>query len=132
MIAVADKNEIFGQRVKKLRQKMNISQERVAKAIGVSRARYSHYENNHVEPDIELIRKMADFYDVNTDFLIGRTDYPETNDNIDDEKTAIMNKIANDFPDADLMFHDLAGMSAEDLQEVYEFIKFKKSQRKED
>lgn len=40
-----------------------------------------------------------------------------------------MNRIASDFPDADLMFHDLDGMTAEGLQDVYDYIKFKKSQR---
>src|SRR5690625_87348 len=48
---------------------------------------------------------------------------------IDSERDKIIQRISTDFPDADLMFNDLAGMSAEELQEVYEFIKFKKSQK---
>lgn len=134
MLLMESKREIFGKRLKYLRNKTNRSQEYIAKLIGISRARYSHYENNHVEPDMELIRKLADYFEVTSDYLLGMSDYPYTDENNqeDNEKTAIMNKIANDFPDADLMFHDLSNMSAEDLQDVYDFIKFKKSQKGSD
>ncbi|WP_079708015.1 helix-turn-helix domain-containing protein [Paraliobacillus ryukyuensis] len=65
---------IFGRRLKQLRNSKGKSQEEVAVAVNISRARYSHYENNYVEPDIELIRKLADFFEVDTDYLIGRTE----------------------------------------------------------
>ncbi|WP_081728116.1 helix-turn-helix domain-containing protein [Halalkalibacter hemicellulosilyticus] len=121
-----NKNEIFGKRLKKLRERTGTNQETVGKAIGISRARYSHYENNHVEPDIELIRKLADHFKVSTDYLLGRTNDITSPDN---ELEKIKNKIATEFPDIDLMFNDLESMTAEDLKEVYEYIKFKKSQK---
>src|SRR5690625_1163679 len=67
-----DKN-IVGQRLKELRKKREESQETTANNIGISRARYSHYENNHVEPDIEMIIKLAEYFEVDTDYLLGRS-----------------------------------------------------------
>lgn len=71
---MSEKEGILGKRLKYLRNAIKKNQEDVAKAIGVSRARYSHYENNHVEPDVELIRKLANYFSVNTDYLLGVTD----------------------------------------------------------
>lgn len=120
-------DDIFGKRLKLLRNKTGKSQEDVAKDLNISRARYSHYENNHVEPSIDLIRMLARYYKVDTDYLLGSTDNPIEKDH--SPRDAIIHKISTEFPDVDLMFKDMEGMSAEELQEVYEFIKFKKSQK---
>lgn len=77
------KNELFGQRLKELRNKKDMNQEKVASLLGISRARYSHYENNHVEPDLELLRKFSDFFGVSTDYLLGRTDDQESEVKVD-------------------------------------------------
>jgi len=121
------KNEILGKRLKLLRNKKggNNNQEDIARDLGISRARYSHYENNHVEPDIDMIKKLAKYYNVTTDYLLGYSDQPDSEE---DALDSIKRKIATEFPEADLMFEDLANMTAEELEEVYEFIKFKKSQ----
>ncbi|MEH7503253.1 helix-turn-helix transcriptional regulator [Neobacillus drentensis] len=63
---------MLGTRLKELRGKK--SQEEVSKKIGISRARYSHYENNRSQPDNELLNKLADYYHVTVDYLLGRTD----------------------------------------------------------
>ncbi|KSU89836.1 XRE family transcriptional regulator [Priestia veravalensis] len=66
---------MLGSRLKFLRGKR--TQEDVAKAISVSRARYSHYENGRSEPDTQTLEKLADFFNVSTDYLLGRTDNPD-------------------------------------------------------
>ncbi|MEJ9210086.1 helix-turn-helix domain-containing protein [Bacillus smithii] len=65
---------MIGDRLKKLRGKR--SQEEVAQKIGISRARLSHYETGRSDPDPEVIKKLADFYGVTTDYLLGKTDDP--------------------------------------------------------
>lgn len=65
---------MLGTRLKELRGKT--TQEEVAEKIGVSRARYSHYENSRSEPDTEILNKLADYFKVSTDFLLGRTEDP--------------------------------------------------------
>lgn len=121
---------ILGGRLKSLRGKR--TQEEVSKALGLSRARYSHYENNRVEPDTEILNKIADFYNVTTDYLLGRTDnpYPVNKDEEESTLDHYKNKIATEFPDIDLMFKDMESLTAEDMKEVYEYIKFKMSQKK--
>jgi|SRR5690625_152716 len=97
------------------------TQQYVADKIGVARVTYTAYENGTKMPPFDTINKIAELFNVSTDFLMGREDI--------DPKKAIIDKIASEFPDADLMFKDLANMSAEQLEEVYDFIKFKMSQK---
>lgn len=133
MLVLVEKNEVFGKRLKYLRNRLGKNQEEIAKDIGISRARYSHYENNYAEPDIDLIRKFADYFNVDADYLLGRTGNPHFIEEEQRRKNEIIDKIKSELPEADLMFHDLASMTADDLEEVYDFIKFKKSQKdKED
>lgn len=113
-----NKNEIFGRRLKELRNKKGESQEAVANAIGISRARYSHYENNHVEPDIDLIRKLADYHNVDADYLLGRSNFPRQI-----EKESDVERILND-PKTNIMFKDWEKMTDEQREEALTFIKF--------
>ncbi|MEK4628076.1 helix-turn-helix transcriptional regulator [Solibacillus sp. FSL R7-0682] len=58
--------------LKKLRGKQ--TQEEVAKKLGISRARYSHYENGIREPDNELLQAIANLYEISVDSLLGRNE----------------------------------------------------------
>lgn len=60
----------LGKRLKTLRGKR--TQEDVSKWLGVQRASYSHYECDHVEPSLTTLVKIADLYQVSTDYLLGR------------------------------------------------------------
>lgn len=59
--------------LKELRSEANWTQQEVADRLGISRANYSHIENNRNEPDNELLVKIADLYAVSTDYLLGKT-----------------------------------------------------------
>lgn len=59
--------------LKELRSEANWTQQEVADRLGISRANYSHVENNRNEPDNELLVKIADLYEVSTDYLLGKT-----------------------------------------------------------
>jgi|SRR5690625_467121 len=115
---------ILGKRLKEARKKAGYKQIDAAKKLGISNGTLSGYERNYRDPDTEILHKMALLYDVEVDWLLGKTN---TKKNDIDPKQMIMEKIANEFPDADLMFKDLANMTAEQLEEVYDFIKFKLS-----
>ena len=66
-------------KLKFLRKQKGISQGEAAQSIGVSLSSYQKYERdkNCVTPSIDVILKIADFYEVTTDYLLGRT--PLTN-----------------------------------------------------
>ncbi|MDO9492848.1 helix-turn-helix domain-containing protein [Acetobacterium sp.] len=69
---------MYGYRLKELRKNLDITQEEVATELGVTRGAYSHFENNRNEPDSETLRKLADYFLVSTDYLLGRTDDPNS------------------------------------------------------
>lgn len=71
----------FSKRLMLLRQKLGLSQEELAKRLGVSRSAVSLWELGKRSPDIPTINLLADFFDVTTDYLLGR-DKPLVNDSI--------------------------------------------------
>jgi len=112
----------LGTRLKKEREKRNWSQIYVAKKIGITNAVLSNYERDYRDPDTATLKKIAELYEVSVDYHLGHE--------VEEELTYYKNKIATEFPDIDLMFKDMESLTADDLKEVYEFIKFKKSQKK--
>ncbi|SNS28104.1 DNA-binding transcriptional regulator, XRE-family HTH domain [Anaerovirgula multivorans] len=66
----------FKDKLKELRTSIGgnkkINQATVAQAIGVDRSTYSKYETGDSEPDFETVRKLADFFNVSIDYLLGR------------------------------------------------------------
>lgn len=62
------------QKLRDLREDHDLSQQDIAKLLSVSQATYSRYESGILDiPSISLI-KLADFYKVSVDYLLGRTD----------------------------------------------------------
>jgi transcriptional regulator with XRE-family HTH domain len=80
---------MIGKRLKFLRGKR--TQHEIADKLGVSRASYSHYENDHVQPDNDIIIKMADIFNVTTDYLLGRTNIP--NNTLTQEQLGLIEKL---------------------------------------
>ena len=66
--------KIFGERILQLRKERKLGQEEVAKAVNISYHSYRRYENNEREPQASVIRDLADFFDVSTDYLLGKAD----------------------------------------------------------
>ena len=52
-----------------------MEQKALAKLLGVSEQTILRWENNVVEPDIKSLIKIANYFDVTTDYLLGRVDY---------------------------------------------------------
>ena len=72
-------NESFPLRLKKARNAHGFTQIEVAKELLLNRVNLSRYETGAVEPDIETIAQLADFYGVTTDWLIGRVEKTDKN-----------------------------------------------------
>ena len=67
---------VFSERLVKLRDSRNLSQKEVAKEFGVVVRAYQRYEYGEREPQLSVLIRMADFYNVSLDYLSGRTDTP--------------------------------------------------------
>ncbi len=65
---------LCAERIKELRLEKGISQAALAKAIGVSQKAVDFWEKGENEPKASYILKLADFFDVSTDYLLGRGD----------------------------------------------------------
>ena len=55
-----------------LREQLNVTQKAVADYIGLSRQAYAHYEFGDRYPDLKTLCKLADFFVVSVDYLLGR------------------------------------------------------------
>ena len=66
-------------RLKELRKKKGISQLRLATDLNTTQNTISRYETGEREPGINELIKIADYFHVSVDYLIGRTENPEMN-----------------------------------------------------
>lgn len=117
----------FSSRLKRLRKRDNFSREGLGNRIGVSYSTIAKYESGTREPDFDTLNKIAEIFEVSVDYLLGKSEAQQNKES--DRRRAIINKIATEFPDSDLMFNDLASMTADDLEEVYNYIKYIKSKK---
>ncbi len=84
----------FGQRLKELRNECGISQNELSKHIGVSKSSVNMYERDEREPGFETLEAIADFFNVNMDYLLGRG--PKVSTDISPENIAISVQIDGD------------------------------------
>ena len=60
--------------LKKLRLRKGLSQQRLADIIGVSQQSVNKYENHSIEPDMDTLISLANFFHTSVDYLVGHTD----------------------------------------------------------
>ena len=63
----------FKERLKGLREDRDLTQLEVAQALNITRAALANYEQGTREPDIELLVKIANYFDITLDYLLCRT-----------------------------------------------------------
>ncbi|MRI65109.1 helix-turn-helix domain-containing protein [Gracilibacillus thailandensis] len=66
----------LSERLKQLRNSKGLFQKEVADKLGIKQNTLSGYENGTRSPDNELLKDIADFYNVTLDYLLGRSDDP--------------------------------------------------------
>lgn len=66
-------------RLKEIRKKRKISQLKLAMDLNMNQNSISRYENEEREADYATLIKLADYFDVSIDYLLERTDNPQTN-----------------------------------------------------
>lgn len=59
--------------LKSIRNKRGISQQALANALGITQQSVNKYENHKIEPDIDTLIAIANYFDVSVDYLVGRT-----------------------------------------------------------
>lgn len=65
------------QRIQDLRIDSDLSQKKIGEILHISQRSYSHYETGSRNIPIEMLIRLADYYDTTIDYLVGRTDNKE-------------------------------------------------------
>lgn len=68
-------NDIIGQRIKELRLEKNLTQHQLAQVCNMTQDTISLWERGLRAPSAELLLLLADYFNVTTDFLLGRQNY---------------------------------------------------------
>lgn len=61
----------LNENIRQLRLARNLSQVDMAKALGVTKQSVSNWENNNIQPSIDMLIRLADFFSVSTDAILG-------------------------------------------------------------
>ena len=67
----------FSDRIIQLKNERKLLQKDIASSIGLSLRAYQYYEKGQKEPTLSVLLRLADYFDVSLDYLVGLSDTPE-------------------------------------------------------
>ncbi|MDA2491345.1 helix-turn-helix domain-containing protein [Bacillus cereus] len=102
---------MFGTRLHTLRKERKLRQEDMAKQLGIARTTYAMYEQGNREPDYNTLIKLATFFEVSIDYLLGKTEIRQVTDIQDPDLYQWFKDINNATP-----------QKREELKKFWEFI----------
>lgn len=120
---------MFGETLKNLRKEADITQEELGNIVGVTTSMIGMYETNARKPSYEVLLKIAEYFNVTTDYLLGKSDSKTPNDKLVDQEKYI-ESIKLDSPEDAMKFilqqpslmafggYDLKEMSEEDIMDL--------------
>ncbi len=117
---------IVGQRIRKERDRLDISQEELGKMFPVTKQTVSNWENGNRIPDTKTINKLAEIFGVSTDYLLGQ-DFKRNRSTEAYDFDKNLNKLD---PERKQFFHDFTNMSDEDFHQLQIFSEYLKSRKK--
>lgn len=89
---------MFNSQLKKLRTNSGINQIQLAEALGVTKQSISNWENDNILPSVEMLIKIADYFKVSTDYLLGlSSDHILKTDGLTELQISHIQSIINDF-----------------------------------
>lgn len=82
---------MLNQRIRALRQSRGMNQVELAQLLGVTKQSISNWENDNIQPSIEMLKKLAAVFSVSSDYLLGmeETVYLDVSDLPEDVVTHI-------------------------------------------
>lgn len=110
---------MIGRRIKHLRKEMNLLQKDLAEKLNLTQQTISLYESEKRQPDYETLQKIANFFNVSVDYLLGRTD----------EKKIILDSVNDasiEYYADNKIIKDINGLSPESKKDLEEYIKLLK------
>lgn len=99
---------MFGDVLKQLRIESHLTQKELSSILGISESTVGMYERNKREPDFETLESIADYFNVDMDYLTGRSDirravsfYPNAVSSVNDECGPMKTKVLKEMADMD-------------------------------
>ncbi|MDA2460446.1 helix-turn-helix domain-containing protein [Bacillus cereus group sp. MYBK65-1] len=117
---------MIGENLRKLRKENNLTMKELGQKLNLAESTISGYENGNRKPDYETLNKFADFFEVSTDYLLGRIAVKNTTKSLDTENPLKDSQLG-------LWFKDIKDASPDkqaELKLFWEFIKEKEKNRK--
>lgn len=82
--------------IKFCRKEKGVSQEEISKILNISQSNYSKYERKEIEPDINTLIKLADYFHTTIDYLVGHeVPYQLDKAMFNEEQLAIIDELKN-------------------------------------
>lgn len=104
-------------KILELIEKNNIEQQQFTSAIGIRKQSVSEWKNGTTKTYMKHIDKIANYFNVSTDYLLGKSDSPQT---LDEQLSGI------DFA----LYGEVKEMTDEEKQDILDYIRYKKSKKK--
>jgi len=111
---------MFSKRLRALRKKKKLTMKEFGEKFSLAESTISGYENGNRKPDMDILSKFADFFNVSTDYLLGRTNEINSSPLAFDSLEEI-NKLVKEFGVKDFGFFDIEQwkkLSPEDVDEL--------------
>ncbi|WP_340639746.1 helix-turn-helix transcriptional regulator [Bacillus atrophaeus] len=116
---------MLSDRLVKLRKSKKLTQQGLADKLQITRSSLSQYEIGKRQPDYGTLKKIADFFEVTTDYLL---DHSNEKSMVQEHKTSYN---LTDDPDLQIAFKDASDFSEEARKQAIDFIKYLKEKEKE-
>lgn len=115
--------KMIGDKIKELRSREGINQAQLAEEIGISKMSISYFEQNKKSPSRETLQKIADYFKVTTDYLLGRSEDKRLTEEQDKKATTMgkqIEELISELPEEE---------QKEAWKQLEMFVHYKKSQR---
>ena len=76
---------MFSTRLAQLREELGLTRKEVAEKLNIDQTTYGKYELSKRQPDYDTLQKISSFYNVSVDYLLGRTNVRNSNNNVDED-----------------------------------------------
>jgi len=118
----------FGNVLRAIRKQHNMTQADLAQVLGVAESAISMWELGRRNPDREMMEQIADYFNVDMDYLFGRSDIPNAYQfRLRDKSGQILAAVSDKYFKSSLRFAlwgDDDNMSEEDVEDVLKYAEF--------
>ena len=121
----------FSDRLKSLRKEKDLTGEQLGKIFNVTKTAVSYWESGKNFPGEDMVKKIADYFEVSTDYLLGKSDimnpyenHKKISESIKDDKELLeFWEVLKEREDLQLMFKQTKNMSPKDIRQIIKIIK---------